>query len=407
MIRRRMARDEMNRQLIMTVEKIGLVCRYLVFLMLGALYVSGVLPGTRFDFVLVASIVLAHNALVHGILWAGKYRLFLHPLNFLLYVFEATTLVVLTGSDNSDAYLLYFLVIICFGAYHRRLGLTLLATAFCILAYAAVLGLEWYRVGISESWGNLGGRLMLMGTCGWLIGSLSVGLRAIEDEFRAQAEALSASEATLRTILDSAAEAIVVYDEREFITEANDRAREFLGLPREQLLGRRIRSFMFDDGTLPNRFASLRARGSYHGEVIFINAEGEERTVDFRVRSYISEGQRFFVAVANDITEQKNLQEATRLANANLERLNRELLSVDQLKTGFLMTMSKRLRSPLAAVLGFIEMLLEEELGEINADQRKALLTSRRAILRVFKMVDEALDLRRGTSQEPYDAPAP
>jgi signal transduction histidine kinase len=139
---------------------------------------------------------------------------------------------------------------------------------------------------------------------------------------------------------------------------------------------------------------SLRSSGEYHGEQVIINFDGEEHTVDFRAQSFIRDKRQFFVVVAHDITEQKDLQEATRLANTDLERLNRELRQVDYLKTSFLTSMSQKLRSPMSAIMGYVEMLLEEELGELMPDQRKAIQTCRRSALRILRLIDDALELR-------------
>lgn len=226
-------------------------------------------------------------------------------------------------------------------------------------------------------------------------------LRDVEGEARNRAEELLASEATLRTILDHTADPIVVFNEQEFVTEANNRACAFLGTKRDALIGKRFRNFVFDDGTLPNKLARLRARGEYHGEQILVNALGDERTVDIHVRSYVLERQRYFVAVMHDMTERKDLHEATQLANARLKRLNEELSRVHELRAGFLETVAERFRSPLTAVLGYVEMLIEEELGSLNADQREALHVCRRGVLRAFELVEQSLDVQPDVGLQP------
>jgi signal transduction histidine kinase len=65
------------------------------------------------------------------------------------------------------------------------------------------------------------------------------------------------------------------------------------------------------------------------------------------------------------------------------------------MKTQFLATMSQKLRSPLTALLGFVELLLHEELGEITPEQREALQSCRRSARRTFSLMDEALEFGR------------
>ena len=92
-------------------------------------------------------------------------------------------------------------------------------------------------------------------------------------------------------------------------------------------------------------------------------------------------------------------EEATRLANENLAQLNRELRQVDQMKREFFNTVSVRMRSPVAAILGYADMLLADELGELSPEQRKAVQTCRRSAQRLLEMVDDAIEI--GSHQPP------
>ncbi len=150
---------------------------------------------------------------------------------------------------------------------------------------------------------------------------------------------------------------------------------------------------LFDDGTLPNKLAALRSRGEYWGELIVAPEEGEERTAALMARSFIRDNRRFFVAMLHDITEQKSLQEASRIANLQLEQINETLQQVNAMRMAFFTDISQRLRSPLSAIVGFNEMLLNEELGEVNPEQRQALQSCRRSLQRVFELANEATSL--------------
>src|SRR5690606_32888879 len=144
----------------------------------------------------------------------------------------------------------------------------LMAALACCAAYGVVLWIEFMRLGFETDPPNLVARFLFLFVSGWLVASMSEQLREGESRVRRQADALQASQATLRAILDNVAEPTLVYDEREFIVDVNHPALEFLGLSQNELVGRRIRSFMFDDGTLPNKFAALRSRGEYDWEQI-------------------------------------------------------------------------------------------------------------------------------------------
>ncbi|MFA6240006.1 MAG: PAS domain S-box protein [Candidatus Hydrogenedentales bacterium] len=381
--------------LLLLVERVGLFARYLVWAVMASAYLLGYIAGNTQDFIALTALVVLHNGYSHAVFLFKRYSAFSSRLNFLIYLAEATLITHFSGREASDAYIAYHLLIIGLGAYTRRSRTTAIVTLLCMFSYAGVVTLEWYRIGLALPLGVIVFKLMSIGICGWLVAQLMQRFGSIEATALRQAEALSASETMLRTILNSAGEPILVFDDQEFITEANDQAGSFLAVAREKLIGQRIRAFLFDDGTLPHKFASLRARGEAQTEEVVVDARGEERSVEIVFRSFTREGSRFYVALLQDITERKNLQEATRLANQRLERLNAELRQIDRMKGEFLASISQNLRSPLSAVSGFVEMLLEEELGDLNPDQRKALQTCRRGIIRAFKLVDEALDLHR------------
>lgn len=394
--------EESRKALMLGVERFALAARYFAYIILAAVFFMGGVEGALSDFIVVTLVVLVHNAFAHWVIFTDKTYLFRHPINFAVYLMEASIVVYFTGADESTLYSLYILVLVGFGAYSRRFKQIIMATMACCLAYGAVLFVEWRLAGLVEPWGPLVARLLVILSSGWLVGLITDFLWHAELGYVSQAEAAASTGESLRAVLDSAPDPILVFDELEFVVDANERASEYFRESREHLLGQRVRAYLFDDGTLPSKMANLRAKGEYRGEQLLLDAEGDEHAADVVVRSFVREQHRYFVLVVHDVTEQKRLQEATLLANANLERLNKELQQVDELKTGFLATISQKLRSPLSAVIGYLDMLLGEELGEINVEQRRAVQTCRRATLRAFRLMDQALDL---SGREPAVAP--
>lgn len=381
--------DESRLTLVIGVERMALIMRYLVYLMLASLFFVGQLPGNWLNLTIITAAILLHNAFTHWVLWRRQFRLFFSHRNFLIYLAEFSLVVGFTGADRSEAYVLFFFLIIGFSAYSQKFGTIMQVAVLCCVLYSGIIAIQKAVDGTVMPAGAMVVKVLAIFVCGWLVASLSRLLHRVEENARLRSNALAASEATLRTILDTTADPILVYDEREFIIDANASACRFLAIPRDKMLGKRVRLFFFDDGTLPQRWASLRARGDYQGELIMVDAEGGEHTVDLKARSFVRENERYFVCVARDITEQKDYQEATQLANENLERLNRELRQLNDLKAGFLGETAQKLRAPLAPLLGYLDLLINEELGEISDEQRMALLTCRRSALRLLRVAEE------------------
>jgi PAS domain S-box-containing protein len=101
------------------------------------------------------------------------------------------------------------------------------------------------------------------------------------------------------------------------------------------------------------------------------------------------------VTLTEDITERKKAEEKLRQVLEELEAANAQLKKVDQLKTEFLNMTSHELKTPLASILGYSELLAEGVLGEVHPNQEKALDGIVRNAQQLRKLVDELLETSR------------
>ncbi len=377
---------------VLRIELFLLILRYLLYVFVVLMHLSGagVVQGSMLA--VAAGAALLHNAFTHWVLHTQRHWLFVSPVNFLLYLGRAILLVAFTGGDTSPLAPLFILFMIGCNVYAPggRWN-SWLAVVVCAAYSFTIIG-DWLVNGVDSMAVNVYANLALLGFCGWLMHQLGRLLRQTEADAARRARELLSSETTLRTILDNTAEPIVVYGENEFVAEANKQACAFFGVPRDGLVGRRFREFLFDDGLLSDRMDATRRAGEFHDEMLMVRPDGNERSVDMHIHSFIRDRSRYFVSMFRDITEQKDLQDAQHQAKRQLEAANRELQRVNALRNDFYSTVARRLRSPLSAVLGFIDMLLDEEMGELGSEQRGALQSCRRSARRVLDMVDEAFE---------------
>ena len=103
------------------------------------------------------------------------------------------------------------------------------------------------------------------------------------------------------------------------------------------------------------------------------------------------------------VTEQViQLQDALRQSNAELEKrvLSRtlelqetldKLTTLNQLKSDFIANISHELRTPMAHIIGYVDLLRDESLGELNRDQVMALDTIVKANNRIMLLLDDLL----------------
>ncbi len=150
----------------------------------------------------------------------------------------------------------------------------------------------------------------------------------ITDAVRAERE-LRESEVRFRTIVDHAADAIMLRTDDGKLVDVNQYACEILGYTREELLGMTPRDFVDpDEDSASFRSVSERLMA---GEVFGFESrlrrkDGTLLPVDVRVRPFWQGGQHLNLAIVRDITERKQAEqerERVRELEAELAHINR------------------------------------------------------------------------------------
>jgi PAS domain S-box-containing protein len=386
-------------------EWILLVVRYAAYGALLGAYAVGQITEYTPNLFFVTIGALFQNGYCHYVLYTRRYEVFLGPVNLFIHLGKIILLVALTGGEDSPLLILFPLVIAGYSLYSSTMvriwGVVWLTAA----AAAAAILANWAIDGVDTNYPVSVGFAAIFGT-GYVMDQFARMLRGAEQDASQHALSLQTSEETLRGILDNTASPIVVFEDNELIVDANERACDMLGCPRAELLGRRFRAFLFDDGTIPQKLAALRAKGQFHGEVLLLTGEERDLSADLIVRSFIREGRRFHVAILDDISAQKEFQETSRAAQERLERLNRELKEFNEIRLDFYRRVAQRIRSPLSAILGYADLLLNEEAGPISPEQRQALQESRAASRTVLHEIDKAFDADRRPAELPPASPA-
>ena len=94
------------------------------------------------------------------------------------------------------------------------------------------------------------------------------------------------------------------------------------------------------------------------------------------------------ISMALDITERIKTQEAMQLAKETAEYASRA-------KSDFLANMSHELRTPLNAIIGFAEILRDELVGSINAEQKECINDIHISGEHLLEMINDILDLSK------------
>ena len=229
---------------------------------------------------------------------------------------------------------------------------------------------------------------------GTIIGVSSIG-RDIGDRHRAE-RALRESEDTAQALIDSAAEGIVVVDDRGLIVRVNGQVEtmfgyaesEMLGQPMEMLLPERFRGRHVDHRAA--YVAEPRVRTMGRGlDLAARRRDGSEFPVEISL-SYVRTPQGLrAMAFVTDITERVFLERASRQAE--------KLAALGALSAG----VAHELNNPLGIITSRIEvMLLEDERHELPAHVRDDLGVLYRQTQRVSRLVQGLLSYARPTAPQ-------
>jgi PAS domain S-box-containing protein len=156
----------------------------------------------------------------------------------------------------------------------------------------------------------------------------------ITERKRAEEE-LRASEARFRTFVDRATDAFFLHDQQLRLIDVNRQASESLGYSREELIGMHPLEYDVDlDEATMRRLADRLAAG----EVVTFETrhrrkDGAVFPVEIRTGTFKQGEERFYLALARDITERRHAEEALREKDYALQMARTELAHVSRLTT--------------------------------------------------------------------------
>jgi signal transduction histidine kinase len=122
-----------------------------------------------------------------------------------------------------------------------------------------------------------------------------------------------------------------------------------------------------------------------HQDIRVLDAVANELIIAIQNAMHFEEIQNF------NQTLQQRVQHATR----ELQRTNDKLKILDETKDEFITMASHQLRTPLTSVKGYLSMVLEGDVGELNAQQTKLLTQSFASAQRMVYLISDLLNLSR------------
>jgi PAS domain S-box-containing protein len=179
-----------------------------------------------------------------------------------------------------------------------------------------------------------------------------------------------------RGLLESAPDAMAIFDGAGRIVLVNSQVEKLFGYPRSELLGQPAEMLI-----------PMRPIGS-DGNLFGRRADGTEFPVEVSLSPIETEDGVLVSSSIRDVTERKQFEQALREKNI-------ELANASQAKDRFLATMSHELRTPLNAIIGFTGTLLMKLPGPLLPDQEKHLRTVQASGRHLLSLINDLLDLAK------------
>lgn len=197
---------------------------------------------------------------------------------------------------------------------------------------------------------------------------------------------LSDAKKEWETVFDSISDFVYIHDDTHRIIRVNRPLKEKLNLPFSMIVGEECKIlagifFKKGESCLHNKVVetglhfSEEVRGEENGEVYYVTSYPYMRR----------EGRCFTIHIARDVSAYKRLASAEE-EKSKLEEMNR-------FKTHFVSLVSHELRTPLTSLIGFTELLMENDLEKEKG--RRYIHIIHEEAKRLSALVDDILDLSR------------
>jgi PAS domain S-box-containing protein len=218
-----------------------------------------------------------------------------------------------------------------------------------------------------------------------------------------QFEELKIAHLYMRSLIEANADSLMVTDTNGIITDVNNQICKVVGQQRAEIIGSPFKTYFTNPQQAQEEIRIALTKGTVRNEDLILQSrEGNLIAVSCNVTTFQgTQGQTLGVLItARDVTEYKaaeekrtRMLEQEQMARAIQVEANEQLQHLNELQQNFIAIVSHEFRTTLTGILGFSELLQEQECSpeevkdyasDINGDAQ-----------RLNRMINDVLDLGR------------
>lgn len=196
-------------------------------------------------------------------------------------------------------------------------------------------------------------------------------LNILEDTEEARREIETEKNKTL-AVIDNFTDGLLVFDEKNNLSLANPKAKDFFNIKNKEAAGKSILELtVFPEIKPLATLLGKEIKGVFRKEIqVKENLVLEVSTVPMTRKTE----KLGTLVILHDITREK---------------------TIERMKTEFVSLAAHQLRTPLSAIKWALKMLLDEDLGKINEEQKDFIEKTYRSNERMINLINDLLDVAR------------